>query len=237
MTPRLVFFDVDGTLIPGHTWDGILEYPGISRRKVIWLRLSTLPIRVLRRLYLLGQARFYQIFMQRLAGLMKKWTQGELDEMFGWLAGTYLQESYRPDVVKILNEYKAQGSQIVLVSVLFEEGIRKICEHLNADGAIGTRLEIVNGKVTGKILGDACIGPRKLNFLRQYLAAQGISLQDCAAYADSYYDDAPMLAIVGMPVAVYPDENLHLTAIEQQWAIYPEPWETRGTKKQGAEAP
>src|SRR5690606_29007198 len=136
----------------------------------------------------------------KIARLIKNWPQNERDDLFQWLAHDFLQDSYR--VLDVLHLHKAEGAHVVLVSILFEDGVRKICERLNVDGAIGTALEIKNGKASGKIIGNVCFGSRRLDFLRHYLSvhAPDISLEDCIAYADSY-SDAPMLAIVGKAVA------------------------------------
>lgn len=221
MNPQLVFFDVDGTLTTGNTWDGIFQYPGINRLKVAWLRVSIQPYILLRRLYLFGEARFFQMWMQKIAALLKNWSQEEVNALCEWLVTVYLKESFRADVVDILKQQQAQGAQVVLVSMLFQGGVHKLGEQLGADGAIGTALEFKDGKVTGKLVGNVCFGPRKLDFLRTYLEqhALEISLEDCAAYADSY-SDAPMLAMVGKAVAVYPHKNLRDAAIEQKWQIY-----------------
>ena len=54
--------------------------------------------------------------------------------------------------------------------------------------------------------------------MRQWAQERGVDLADCWAYADSV-SDLPMLAAVGHPVAVNPDEALRKVAKERDFAI------------------
>jgi HAD superfamily hydrolase (TIGR01490 family) len=178
-----------------------------------------MPYFVLRQLYLIGETRYQHQRVQQFAGIFKGWSTDDMNALNTWL----VQEkfTYREDVLTILKRHHQQGSNVVLVSTLFTSIVQKVCEVMEFDGAIGTEQAVEKDKLTGKIIGDVCVGPRKVDFLRRYLLKHhpGVTLKECAAYADSY-SDAPMLAVVGMPVAVYPDKNLKEAAIEQKWRIH-----------------
>lgn len=218
---EVAFFDVDGTLVQGNTWTGILRYPRINRLKITWLYMVTAVRYVLYRLYLLGQAQFRAGWIRGLAGLLKGWPEAEVNTLFAWLTEDYLRDHYRQDVIALLEKHKAQGSHIVLISSIFEGAAQRIAQRLGADGVIATRLETKNGAATGSIVGKVCIGRRRLDLIRAYLKKNGYptTLSRCIAYADSY-SDAPMLAAMGGAVAVYPDEELRAAALEQGWPIH-----------------
>jgi phosphoserine phosphatase len=92
---------------------------------------------------------------------------------------------------------------------------------VGADTGLGSQVEFRDGRCMGRIVGQTCSGLRKVDFARRYLEQHhpGLSLADCAAYADSR-SDIPFLAGVGYPVAVYPDEAMRAAALEHGWPIY-----------------
>lgn len=204
-------------MIDGYLWEGILRYPEINRLKVLWLLATTLPRYGLFRLHILGGARFRAGWVRGLAGLLRGWRQEEIDRLFTWLANEYLLPFYREDVIAYVHQHKAAGQQVILLSTFFEEAAAKVADHLGADHAIGTRLAYKDNKATGRLSGKACVGSRKIDFVRQYLGPT--SLSRCIGYADSY-TDAPLLAAMGQAVAVYPDAMLNSVATEQGWPIH-----------------
>lgn len=206
------------------SWLGILRYPRIHRLKIARFYLMMAPRRLLRKLSLLGAARFRGRWILGLAWLLKNWQQAEVEALFTWLANDYLLDAYREDVIRFLEKHKAEGTKTVLISTIFEGAGQKIAERLGADDAIGTKLEFRAGIATGGINGKVCVGLRKLDCMRTYLqeSAPEINLKDCIVYADSY-GDAPMLAAAGMGMAVYPDKDLREAALEQSWEIHEYP--------------
>jgi phosphoserine phosphatase len=61
-------------------------------------------------------------------------------------------------------------------------------------------------------------GVDKLPAAGALCASLGVSLEQCVAYADSYFD-LPLLERVGLPVAVQPDRRLRLHAVRRGWTI------------------
>ncbi|MFV1991581.1 MAG: 1-acyl-sn-glycerol-3-phosphate acyltransferase, partial [Acidimicrobiales bacterium] len=75
-----------------------------------------------------------------------------------------------------------------------------------------------DGVYLGQMDGDFVWGRDKAKAVRRWLHAEGISMKDCYAYSDSYYD-VPMLARVGHPVAVNPDIRLEGLARLRGWEV------------------
>lgn len=220
---RVALFDVDGTLVDGHVWRGILAYPALPRYRR-WLFYADQLAAVFGfRLRLISQARFRETWVRGLARVLKGWSAGQLDDLFAWIADEYLVTRYRADVVGVLRTHKEQGGHVVvLVSTLFEGAIARIAARLGADAGLGTALEMRDGVCTGRIVGESCVGPRKLDAVRAYLRrrAPDLRLEDAAAYADSI-SDAPLLDAVVYPTAVYPDPQLRALAQARGWPIHP----------------
>ncbi len=219
MIVRAAFFDVDGTLVRGHVWSAILAHPDVSRARVWRLYASLLPRWFASKLHLVSQMGFRSRWVQGLALLLAGWERERVERMNEWVAEEFLADRYRDDVVEFLRQHKERGDYVILVSTMFEGTTMRIAKRLGADAGLGSVLEFSDGICTGKISGEPCVGSRKLDFIRAHLAARDLSvdLSEASAYAGSF-SDAPLLAAVGHPTAVYPQKELLKTAEERGWA-------------------
>ena len=117
----------------------------------------------------------------------------------------------------LIEDHKASGREVVIVSSSGEEVVGPIGELVGADRVIATRMVVVDGRYTGQIDYYA-YGPTKAAAMRDLAAAAGYDLADCYAYSDSI-TDLPMLEAVGHPAAVNPDRALRRAARERDWPI------------------
>ncbi len=220
---RAALFDVDGTLVDGRVWRGILEYPRVSRAQVRWQYVRTLPRLLRLKFQPAYETRFRDHWVRGLAGLLRGWPEPAVNDMAAWIADSFLMSMYREDVIALVAAHRTQGQPVILVSTMFPPVLAAIARRVGADDVVGTAFEVRSGALTGALAGESCVGPRKLDFARRYLAKQypDITVEECAAYADSYSDTA-LLAASAQPCAVYPDEQLRRVAGERGWRIYPE---------------
>jgi phosphoserine phosphatase len=89
---------------------------------------------------------------------------------------------------------------------------------LDADDVIGNRLEIRDGRATGRIRRPLVAGPEKAQLIKKHAREHGFDLDRCAGYSDSM-SDVPMLSVVGRPAAVNPDFRLRALATTHRWPI------------------
>jgi HAD superfamily hydrolase (TIGR01490 family) len=121
------------------------------------------------------------------------------------------------EAVSLIEEHKAAGRRVVIVSSSGEEVVGPVGEMVGADEVIATRMVVADGRYTGDIEFYA-YGPQKADAIRDLAAHEGWDLADCWAYSDSF-TDLPMLEEVGHPVAVNPDKALRRTATEREWPV------------------
>ena len=88
--------------------------------------------------------------------------------------------------------------------------------HLGATGGRGTRLRVVDHRITADLEGHVVHGGRKAEAVAQIAADRGIDLARSWAYSDSC-QDTPLLESVGHPVAVNADRHLRRTARARGW--------------------
>ncbi len=111
-----------------------------------------------------------------------------------------------------------QGQRVWLVTAAPVEIATTIAGRLGLTGALGTVAEHVGGVYTGALVGDLLHGPAKAEAIRDLAEAEGLDLDRCAAYSDSY-NDVPMLSLVGEPCVINPDARLRDHAREHGWRI------------------
>jgi HAD superfamily hydrolase (TIGR01490 family) len=111
-----------------------------------------------------------------------------------------------------------QGQRVWLVTAAPVEIARIIAERLGLTGALGTVAEHVDGAYTGRLVGDLLHGPAKAEAVRALAEAEGLDLERCAAYSDSF-NDLPMLSMVGQPCAINPDSRLRDHARANGWRV------------------
>jgi HAD superfamily hydrolase (TIGR01490 family) len=110
------------------------------------------------------------------------------------------------------------GQRVWLVTATPVELASIIAHRLGLTGALGTVAEVVDGKYTGRLVGELMHGPAKAEAVRALAEREGLDLSRCTAYSDSA-NDLPMLSEVGTAVAVNPDTELRAVARSRGWAI------------------
>jgi HAD superfamily hydrolase (TIGR01490 family) len=121
------------------------------------------------------------------------------------------------EAADLIEEHRAAGREIVIVSSSGAEVVEPIGALLGADRVVATRMVIDGGRYTGEIEYYA-YGENKAAALREVAAQGGYDLADCYAYSDSI-TDLPMLSAVGHPTAVNPDRALRKAALVRGWPV------------------
>ncbi len=96
-----------------------------------------------------------------------------------------LDKIIRPKAMEKIAWHKAQGHKIVIVSASIECWLKPWCDKHNID-LVATRLEIKNGKLTGKFATKNCYGIEKVNRIKEKYNLSNYNY--IYAYADSKGD-------------------------------------------------
>jgi HAD superfamily hydrolase (TIGR01490 family) len=110
------------------------------------------------------------------------------------------------------------GQRVWLVTATPVELARIIAQRLGLTGALGTVAEVVDGKFTGRLVGEMMHGEAKAEAVRALAEREGLDLERCTAYSDSA-NDLPMLTLTGSAVAVNPDTELRAVARSRGWTV------------------
>jgi HAD superfamily hydrolase (TIGR01490 family) len=219
------FFDLDGTLATVHVWQALARHnrqQRVNRLALAWYLATHYPRYLFYKLHLTSRDAAYTSWARDMPWLIGGLTVARAQSVFDWVAGQQVIPSIRPDVLALLRQHQAQGHRVVLVSGTFQPLLETIGARLGVTACVGTRLEIREGRYSGRATAPVCLGPGKVARVRQFLAEQGaeIALDASFAYGDGEWD-VPVLETVGHPVAVYPEPGLLAQAQRRGWPVFP----------------
>ena len=130
-----------------------------------------------------------------------------------------------------------QGHEIVIVSGTLEALARGAARAMEAELAArgnttricvrATRLEEMNGALTGRILGEAMFGEEKARAAKSLARELRLDLARCYAYGDTA-NDRSLLELVGKPAVVNPSAQFASMARARRWPILV--WEVKETR-------
>jgi phosphoserine phosphatase len=178
---RLVVFDVDSTLIQGEVIEMLGAHAGVEPE-----------IREITEAAMRGELNFTES-LERRVSLLAGLPASAIDQVAASLELT-------PGARTTVRTLKRMGFRTGVVSGGFTQVIAGLAEELGLDFAVANELEIVDGKLTGKVVGDVVDRAGKAKVLRRFAAEYDIPLEQCVAVGDGA-NDIDMLSAAGMGVA------------------------------------
>lgn len=214
----IVVSDLEGTLTTGATWRGVRDYLQQTRSPLSYrlFFLVHLPSAALAKLGLVDEQDVKAQWMVDQARLLKGMPEAELLEMAQWILEHELWPKRRQAAVDELLERRANGSRVIVTSGGYQQLVAAFAARIGGEG-IGSTLEIKEGCITGKVLGEVNVRQHKANGLIAVLNGDSIA----AAYGDTA-SDVPMMAMAEEAVAVVPNRELRAIAVARGWRILEE---------------
>ena len=211
---RAAIFDLDRTLLPGSSLvhlaralvsDGVLgpsDLLGFLARDAVfrWRGLSQPGAERLRERLLAMAAGFEQAPLVALVEAV----------------GAKVARLVPPTALRLVDQHLELGDYCVVLSSSPHELVEVVAAHLGVQRGVGTRAEVAEGRLTGRLDGPFCHSDGKLARLRDELGM--VDLSRTFAYSDAG-SDLPLLSACGYPVAVNPDRKLRVAAKAAGWPI------------------
>jgi phosphoserine phosphatase len=189
---RLVFFDMDNTLIDMEIIDEM------ARMADVLSEVSRITEKSMR-----GDLDFQDSLIQRLA-LLRGLKLGDLEKVRD---GIRLSEGAE-DLVATLRRF---GYKIGLVSGGFQYFADYLKEKLELDFAFANQLEIKGGVLTGRIVGPVVDGTEKAKIINRVSTEEGVLLDQTVVIGDGA-NDALMLGQAGLGIAYNAKKGLDRVA-------------------------
>lgn len=210
----IAFFDLDRTLIAGSSLLSLAEVA----REAGMVRRSTLAKSVVRNAAFARRGAG-DASIDRLTRMMAVLTAGRsYSDMVGVAATAAMRVGGRvfSGARMLIEQHVRSGDLVVVVSASPHELVTAVAVAIGADLGIGTRPEVVDGLLTGRIDGTFCYRDGKLIRICEELGAAPFHV--ASAYADSA-SDLPLLRACSRAVAVNPDRSLRRAARDAAWPI------------------
>jgi HAD superfamily hydrolase (TIGR01490 family) len=207
-------FDVDRTLVPVTTTERIfIRY--LLRKRVLGLR-AVLQTFVFIAKNVRRTSPFEAIRRQRayLAGL--SYTRARE------LALSCFETDIKPRISKAglqaLQEHRGRGETVVLLSGSLDFLLEPLKEYVGADHLIAAEMEVVQGKLTGRIVGHYPYGGYKAALIQHFASEHGLDFSRSYAYAD-HHTDHEVLKLFGNPVVINPKKRMQEIAQREGWTV------------------
>ena len=185
-------------------------------RRFLAPRIAALP---LVRLGLVPRRAFRERWIRDLARLLDDLTSDELARVAEEVVDGHLWPARRLAVIAELEAAAAAGARVAIASGTYQPVLEAFIARLAAGpagsaAALGTPLELVEGRTTGRLAGHVGTGSLKADRVRAWAGGAPLA----AAYGDSLAD-VPLLEMAADPVAVAPDADLRPIASARGWRI------------------
>lgn len=181
MTKRLVQLDVDSTFIQQEAIELLAAKAGVLDEVA---RITESAMR--------GELDFAESLIARVS-LLKGLPETVFDQV-------RKEISLTPGAAELVELLHQKGHCISLVSGGFVNIMQPIVDELKIDYFIANTLEVIDGHLTGKVLGEIVDRAAKAIALKEFAAQAGVDIANTVAIGDGA-NDLDMMAIAGISIA------------------------------------
>jgi len=180
---RLICLDMDSTLIETEVIDELADRAGVGQQ-----------VRAITESAMRGEIDFTESFIQRIK-LLKGLDESVMRDIAEHLPIT-------EGLDRLVSVLKQVGIKIAILSGGFTYFGNYLKQKYSLDYVYANELEIVDGKLTGRHLGEIVDGKRKAELLRIIAQVEKIDIAQTIAVGDGA-NDLPMLNIAGLGIAFH----------------------------------
>lgn len=182
-TRRLICFDMDSTLIETEVIDELADRAGVGKE-----------VREITEAAMRGEIDFHESFTRRVA-LLKGLDVSVMKDIAENLPMT-------EGIERLMKTLKTVGFKIAILSGGFTYFGEYLKRKFGIDYVYANELEVVDGKLTGRYIGDIVDGKRKAELLRLLAQIENVNIAQTIAVGDGA-NDIPMLNTAGLGIAFH----------------------------------
>jgi len=180
---RLICFDMDSTLVHTECIDELAQRAGVGDQ-----------VRAITESAMRGEIDFTESFTRRVA-LLKGLDASVMEDIARNLP-------YNEGLERMMKILKRVGYKTAILSGGFTYFGKYLQQKFGFDYVYANDLEVVDGKLTGRYLGDIVDGRRKAELLKLLCQFENIDLAQAVAVGDGA-NDLPMLSLAGLGIAYH----------------------------------
>ena len=189
---RLISFDMDSTLIETEVIDELAIRAGVGDE-----------VKAITESAMRGEIDFTESFRRRCA-LLKGLDVSVMQEIAENLPITEGAD-------RLMRVLKKVGFKIAILSGGFTYFGNYLKQKFGIDYVYANELEVIDGKLTGRYLGEVVDGKRKAELLRLIAQVENVDIRQTVAVGDGA-NDLPMISIAGLGIAFHAKPKVKATA-------------------------
>ncbi len=216
---NLCLFDLDHTLLPldsDHEFGEFLCRSGLADAAAYRARNDAFYQQYCNGTLVLAE------YIEFTTSVWRRMSPAEQAELQARFLAEVIQPAIRPQALALVEQHRAQGDLIAIVTATNEFVTQPIARAFGVDHLIAVKLvRDAEGRVTGEIDGVPSFREGKITRVEQWLAERGHSLTDfqrVSFYSDSP-NDLPLLEQSTDPVATNPSPALEAEAKARGWRL------------------
>jgi len=214
--PAVAFFDLDRTLIAGYSILALAMETAAQGARRGKLGQSAQVVRDILKHKVYSSGSNYHRLVRRMTRTLTGVSEKTLSALGELAYQKHLAKALYREAIALVEAHRAAGHKLVIVSAASRYQIDPIARVLGIEEICCTRLEVLDGRFTGKVIAPLCFGEGKLLTARRSAGLHKTPLKHCWFYSDSS-DDLPLLRNVGYPVAVNATDKLGAHARANNW--------------------
>jgi phosphoserine phosphatase len=189
---RLIAFDMDSTLIQTEVIDELAIEAGVGEQ-----------VAAITEAAMNGDLDFRQSLERRVA-LLEGLEESTLAKVLERLPIT-------PGAERLIRTLRSLGYRTAILSGGFSYFGRHLQQQLGIDFVFANELEIENGKLTGRLVGEIVDGARKAALLHELARGENLRIEQTIAVGDGA-NDLPMLDAAGLGIAFHAKPKVRASA-------------------------
>jgi len=178
---RLIVMDMDSTLVQMEGIDEMAKEAGVGTK------VAQITERAMN-----GELNFKEALRERVR-LLKGLPESALQKVYDRIPFT-------PGAREMIRALQKMGYKTAVLSGGFNFFTDRLKKELNLDYAYSNQLEIINGALTGEVLGEIVDGVMKADLMEEIASKEGISLDQVIAIGDGA-NDLMMIGKAGLGIA------------------------------------
>lgn len=208
------FFDLDDTILDGTSNKIFFEW--CLEKKIYGLN-DILLVGAAGAVYKTGFVNTMQLIKFWLSR-HKGWADVHFQSLMTQAFEDVIKSKIRPQAVQEIEKMRKKG-KVVLLSASTQHICDVVGDYLNLDDVICTRVEIVDGVLSGDLDGELIYEEGKATAAKKYCHDNHASIEKAHYYGDAYADRF-VLQTVGHPFCITPEPALKKLALKNKWTIY-----------------
>lgn len=212
---KLAIFDLDNTLLNGDSdfmWGQFICKHGLVDRELFESKNRDFHLQY--QAGTLDPVEFLEFALKPLT----RYNPNELARWHKRYMNEVIADCITDSARALVEQHREMGHTLLVITATNEFVTSPIVAEFGIENLIAPKVELIDGRYTGKSPGTPCLGEGKVTRFNEWLVENQLTVEESWFYSDSR-NDIPLLEKVEHPIATNPDDILRVHAKSMGWPI------------------